>query len=122
VVNPASAGARTLAALGAIYCASAVALGAYAAHAAPAAARDRIDTAVLFLFLHGLALVALLPQLHGPLRLALAAALAAGTALFAGSVAAAALFGLPSMLAPVGGMLLIGGWAGMAVALLQKRN
>jgi uncharacterized membrane protein YgdD (TMEM256/DUF423 family) len=121
-MTPASLPARLLAALGALYCAIAVGLAAYAAHAATGAARERLDSAVLLLFVHGLALVALRPQLRGRLRTAAAAVLAVGVSLFAGSVAAAALFGSSSWPAPYGGSLLIIGWLLLAAGLLRRAD
>ena len=109
--------ARLFAAVGALFCAIAIALGAYAAHAVDAAAGARLQTASLYLFLHGIALLALQPRLRTRGRLLVAGTLVLGVLLFAGSLVGAALFGWPTRLAPAGGMLMIGGW--VAWALLQ---
>jgi len=107
---------RALAALGALFCAAATALSAYAAHGADALVRGRLESAALFLFLHGLALLVLAPR---GLRWT-ALGLAAGTLLFSGSLVGAALLGLPTTLAPAGGMLLIASWLLAAIALLRR--
>lgn len=106
--------ARVLAVLAPLYCAAGVALGAYASHGSLAPlARERLALAALFAFGHGLGLVALRAQ---DSRLALLArwAIAAGVALFSGSLAAAALAALPTAAAPAGGMLMICGWVLLA--------
>ncbi len=106
---------RLLAVLAPILCAAGVALGAYASHAAAAPlARERLALAALFAFGHGIGLVALQSRSS---RLAIAARsmLAVGVLLFSGSLAGAALAGLPTVAAPLGGMLLIAGWLLVAV-------
>jgi uncharacterized membrane protein YgdD (TMEM256/DUF423 family) len=112
---------RMFAALGALYCATAVGMGAWAAHAVAGAARLRLETAVLYLFLHGLGLVALAPQLDSRLRRLAAAAIVVGSLLFCGSLVAAAAFGASTRLAPIGGGLLILSWLVLAGALLRGR-
>ena len=102
------------AAVGAVYCAAAVALGAYAAHGADAASRPRLDSAMLYLFLHGVALIALQARMRGRVDAVLAAAIATGCALFSGSLIGGALFGWPTTLAPIGGSTLIIAWLGVA--------
>jgi uncharacterized membrane protein YgdD (TMEM256/DUF423 family) len=106
--------ARVLAVLAPLLCAVGVALGAYASHAAAPMARQRLGLAALFAFAHGLSLLALASRAS---RLALAARwmLAIGVLLFSGSLAAAALAGLPSLAAPLGGMLLIAAWLLLAI-------
>lgn len=104
-----------LAMAGAVLAATAVALAAYASHAATPEARMRLFMAAAFAFGHGAVLVALdTPAMRRPGRIALGS-LFAGTLLFAGSLAGAALAGLPTRLAPMGGLLLIGGWLLLAV-------
>ena len=106
---------RLLAVVAPILCAAGVALGAYASHAAAVPlARERLGLAALFAFGHGLGLVALQSRTS---RLAFAArgVLAVGVLLFSGSLAGAALAGLPTVAAPLGGMLMIAGWLLVAV-------
>jgi uncharacterized membrane protein YgdD (TMEM256/DUF423 family) len=111
---------RALAAVGALLAAMAVALAAYAAHAADGDTRSALQTAAAFAFGHGVALAALAPQTTRRLgRLALAALLL-GTLLFSGSLAAAHTFATPTRLAPVGGLLMIGGWLLYAVHALRR--
>ncbi|GAB1408025.1 hypothetical protein MASR1M8_19440 [Thermomonas brevis] len=108
--SPAHPSSRALAAAGSVLAAVAVALAAYAAHGAEGAAQLRLAQAAAFGFGHGLALAALAPAAARPLgRLALAAMLA-GVLLFSGSLVGGALLGLPTALAPLGGMLMIGAW------------
>jgi uncharacterized membrane protein YgdD (TMEM256/DUF423 family) len=111
--------ARAAAAIGALLCGIAVALGAYAAHAADPAAARRLAIAALFGFGHGLALVALRARV-GKLAIFVRGTLLAGVALFAGSLAWAATMGGQARLAPLGGTLLMLGWLLAAVELLRK--
>jgi uncharacterized membrane protein YgdD (TMEM256/DUF423 family) len=108
------------AAAGALLAAAGVGLGAYAAHAATPDARLRLYMAAAFAFGHGASLAVL--AMDCPRRLGRAAswALLVGTVLFAGSLAGAALAGLPTRLAPLGGLLLIGGWLLLAVDRLRR--
>ena len=110
---------RFVSALAALFCAAAVALGAYAAHAADAQSRQRLALAAAFAFGHGLALLALRAR-EGRLAIATRACFVAGTICFSGSLAGAALLGLPTALAPAGGMLLILAWLLAAADLLRK--
>ena len=110
-------GRRFAAALGAALCAIAVGLGAYAAHAASDTARTRLDTAVLYLFLHGLALAVFALRQRGWLSAASLILWIAGCAGFCGSLVAAALWGAPTMFAPVGGIAFMLGWLLQAVVL-----
>jgi uncharacterized membrane protein YgdD (TMEM256/DUF423 family) len=113
---------RAVAAIGAWLCASAVALAAYAAHAAAGLPQMRLQTAALFAFGHGLALVVLAPRASTRgMRIGLGALLG-GVLLFSGSLAAEALFGLRPRLAPFGGMLLIGGWLLLGAMMLKKEK
>ena len=110
--------ARALSAFGAVACSLAVALGAYAAHIAAAQSQQRIGLAALFLFGHGLALLALAPRAHSRMQLVALIGLVLGVLLFSGSLALAALFGTSTLLAPFGGSLLILAWLLYAVATL----
>jgi uncharacterized membrane protein YgdD (TMEM256/DUF423 family) len=101
---------RWLAACGSVLAGMAVALAAYASHAASPDARERLALAAAFAFGHGAVLAVLGRDASGRLgRVALSAQFA-GTLLFAGSLAGAALAGWPTGLAPFGGMLIIAGW------------
>ena len=116
-------------ALGALYCALAVAGGAFGAHAlrarleAPALAQW--ETAARYLMYAGFGLMLVgLGQLHAPRSgFALAAPLlAAGGAIFTGTVAALALGG-PRWLGavtPLGGAAFIAGWIVLAWAVWPR--
>ena len=101
---------RYIAAIGSLLAGLAVALSAYAMHAAEAAAQARLLQAAIFAFAHGVALTALAPLAQRPTGLLALAMLLGGVFLFSGSLLAAAMLGLPSTLAPFGGALMIGGW------------
>ena len=109
---------RKLSAFGAVACSLAVALGAYAAHVATAQSQQRIGLAALFLFGHGLALLALAPRAQSRMQLLALSGLLIGVLLFSGSLALAALFGTSTLFAPFGGSLLILGWLLYAVGIL----
>lgn len=101
---------RYLAAVGSLLAALAVALSAYAMHAAGPETQARLLQAAIFAFAHGVALTALAPLAQRPTGLLALAMLLGGALLFSGSLLAAAMLGLPSTLAPFGGALMIGGW------------
>lgn len=111
---------RWLTASGALFASAGVALSAYAAHASDIAARGSLQSAALFALLHGVALAAL-PR-HTVRRTGLVALLmlALGTLLFSGSLVAAHVFGMPTRLAPFGGMLLIFGWLVFAADAIRR--
>lgn len=110
---------RSLAALGALFCAAATALSAYAAHAVDELARARLQPAALFLFLNGIGLLVLTQRRAPGLRWA-SLGIALGTLLFSGSLVMVALSGGSASLAPFGGSLLILAWLGAAALLLRK--
>jgi len=114
-----SAAARGMRAAGAVLAAVAVALSAYAAHGAEAEARAGLQTAALFAFGHGLALVALPRARLSRTALAALAMLLAGTLLFSGALVSKYLFGGSSGTAPFGGSVLILGWLLCAVSVLK---
>jgi uncharacterized membrane protein YgdD (TMEM256/DUF423 family) len=114
------AAVRACEATGALGCALAVALGAYAAHGLDAAARTRVEPALLYLFLHGLTLTLLAARQSTRLERAALGCWLAGTVLFCGSVVGAVLAGFSTRLAPLGGLLLIAGWLLQAVAALRR--
>ena len=112
---------RLFAAAGALVLALAVGLGAYAAHAvSDPAAKGRLDTAVLYLVIHGLALCIFAPRQSGLMARFVLGGWLLGTLLFCGSLIAGALWGTPTTLAPFGGMLLIASWLLRAVASLRR--
>lgn len=111
---------RLLTASGAVFASAGVALSAYAAHAADIAARGSLQSAALFALLHGVALAAL--SRHAARRTGLVALLmlALGTLLFSGTLVAAHALGMPTRLAPFGGMLLILGWLVFAIDAMRR--
>ena len=114
-----SRGSSPLAAADALCAALAVALGAYATHAATGAAQGQLQAAAAVAFGHGIALAALGRAGMARLRRAALGALLLGTLLFAGSVVLHALAGIAPVLAPLGGMLLIAAWLLLALDLLR---
>lgn len=115
-------------ALGALYGALAVILGALGAHAllpqgeAAAQALARFRTAQSYHFYHALALLAvgLLAQSRPSVALTFAGAcFGAGVLLFCGSLYLSALQLAPPSLAPLGGVLLILGWLALIWAALR---
>ncbi len=110
---------RLLGALGGFACAGAVALGAYASHGVSGQPQAWLQTASLYLFLHGLALLCLSPSAHSRLDRAGLGIMTFGLALFCGSLIGAALFGASTRLAPMGGSALILSWLAIGVARLR---
>ncbi|KAA2286367.1 DUF423 domain-containing protein [Arenimonas fontis] len=109
---------RVLAAGGAVACAVAVGLSAWASHGLSGDAARLVGLAAAFAFAHGLALALLAPRerLIGPWMLA------AGLLLFAGSLLGKALAGWPGTLAPAGGVLLMAGWLVIAFGVFRRRD
>lgn len=101
---------RLLGGIGSVLAGIAVGLSAYAAHGVEGEAQARLAQAAAFAFAHGLALTALAPLVQRRRALIALAAMLAGVLLFSGSLAGAALLGMPTALAPFGGMLMIGAW------------
>lgn len=111
--------ARVTAAFGALACALAVGLAAYASHGLEGQAAARTGLAALFAFGHGLALLLLAPAATSRLRGIGLGALAVGLCLFSGSLLAAVFAGAPTGLAPAGGLLLMLGWLMIGVDALR---
>lgn len=109
-----------LAVNGALCAGAAVALSAYAAHAVDGTAQSRLQTAAVFAFGHGVALIALAPGTSRALRKFALLALYLGALLFSGSLVFNVLAQWPTTLAPLGGMLLIGGWLALAIDLARR--
>lgn len=105
---------------GALCAAAAVALSAYAAHAADLSSQSRLQTAALFAFGHGIALVVLAPSVSRRLGRVALLALYVGVLLFCGSLVFNVLAQWPTTLAPFGGMLLIAGWLAFALDLARS--
>ncbi|MCX7556334.1 DUF423 domain-containing protein [Xanthomonadaceae bacterium JHOS43] len=113
---------RFAAALGAVFCAVAVGLGAYAAHAAPDVAKSRLDTAALHLFFHGFALAVFALRQRGRWASASLVLWLAGCISFSGSLVAGALWGASTAMAPIGGIAFMLGWLSCAMAMLQPNT
>ena len=110
-----------LALSGGLLAAVAVGLSAYASHGIAAAqAQSHVQTAALFAFGHGLALAALVPSTTRRMGKAAVCLLLLGTLLFAGSLVGGALWGLPTRLAPAGGITLMLGWVLWAVDAVRR--
>lgn len=110
---------RWLRAAGALLAGASVALAAYASHAGNPATRGNLEIAALFGFGHGIALAALARGTLSRLASAGLAMLLSGTLLFGGALLGKALAGTTSAPAPIGGMLMIGGWLVLAAAALR---
>jgi len=102
--------------IGAALCFLAVALGAFGAHALKAMllthnSRDVWNTAVLYHFLHGLAVVTL--GYHASGSRVVCSLFLAGILLFSGSLYALALTGASWLgpITPLGGLCFLAGWA-----------
>ena len=111
-----------LAASGAVLAATAVALAAYASHGLHGVDQSRLQTAAVFAFGNGLALAALAPQTTRTLGQLALLALLLGVLLFSGSLAGSVLARWPTTLAPMGGVLMIGGWLGLAVDFIRREE
>ena len=109
-----------LVAVGALLAGLSVGLSAYAAHAANGEARAALQTAAVFGFGHGIALVVLGRAVRGALEMTSLLALLLGTLLFAGALVSRHLFAGPAFFAPWGGMLTMLGWLLQAVAALRR--
>lgn len=111
---------RLLAASGALLAAAAVALSAYASHGLDGLAQSRLQTAAMFAFGHGIALAALAPAATRRLGLLAVSLLATGVLLFSGSLVFNVVAQWPTALAPLGGMLLVGGWVLWATDAMRR--
>jgi uncharacterized membrane protein YgdD (TMEM256/DUF423 family) len=111
---------------GSLAMALAVAAGAYASHAARSAAHPEaprlLQTAVLFMLVHGLGILAagiLARPVASPWLVASAALHVAGIVLFCGSLWILAMSGRSLGVAPFGGLCFIAGWLALAGYALQ---
>jgi uncharacterized membrane protein YgdD (TMEM256/DUF423 family) len=108
-----------------------VGLGAFGAHALKETltASGRVDTfelAVKYQFYHTLALLAiglLMNKIPGAALMVSSGLIAGGVILFSGSLYLLALtsFRFVVFLTPIGGVLMLAGWATMAYAILTKK-
>ena len=106
---------------GALLAASAVGLGAYAAHGvADAHAQSNLQTAALYAFGHGIALAALAAGTTRTLGRVALYVLLLGSLLFCGSLMLNATVGVSSRLAPVGGISMMFGWVLWALDALRR--
>jgi len=112
--------ARLLAFAGALLAAAAVALSAYAAHAAQAEDAQRLHSAALFAFGHGIALTALVPRRPRFFRTMALVLLLLGTLVFSGSLAGAVFSGMTTRFAPIGGSMMILAWVLYAIDALRR--
>jgi uncharacterized membrane protein YgdD (TMEM256/DUF423 family) len=110
---------RGLAAAGALFSASAIALGAVVAHSQALDVRERLAPALTYLLAHGIALAVLAPRARSAWSLASLLMLVLGTLLFCGSVLGGRLLGWPGALAPTGGTLMILAWIVHAIGALR---
>ena len=111
----------TLLRIAGAFCFVAVALGAFGAHALKASLEssgmlDAWNKAVLYHFLHAIALAAL--ALHGAGNRAVYFLLAAGILLFSGSLYAMALTNIRWLgaITPLGGLCFLAGWAWLIIS------
>lgn len=109
-----------LAAGGGLYAAIAMALAAYAAHAASGAAQSQLQLAAVVAFGHGVALAALAPGARSRIAQLALCGLWWGVLLFSGSLVGNATAHWPVTLAPFGGGLLIVAWLVVSFELLRR--
>ena len=118
--------ARLILVLGTLAMAVGVAAGAYASHAAkgaqhPDAAR-LLQSAVLYMLVHGLGMIAagiLARPVASPWLVAAAMLFLAGIVLFSGSLWWLAMTGKSLGIAPIGGVAFIAGWLAFAFWAFQ---
>ena len=110
-----------LAFCGALLAASAIGLGAYAAHGvADAHAQSNLQMASLYAFGHGIALAALAAGTTRTLGRVALYVLLLGSVLFCGSLVLNATVGTSSRLAPVGGIGMMLGWVLWGLDALRR--
>jgi uncharacterized membrane protein YgdD (TMEM256/DUF423 family) len=118
-----NARARVLLGLAAINGLLAVAAGAFGAHGATGAAREWLRTAGDYGLIHSLAVFAAWPLMRQGSRAAGIAAwlFLAGAVIFSGSLDAMAISGRLWLgaVTPIGGLLLLAGWATLAFAAFK---
>jgi len=117
-VSGARVGQRWLSFAGALLAAAAVALSAYAAHAA-ADGQANLGTAAAIAFGHGVALVVLARMPQRRMAVLALVALLLGTLLFSGGLLVAHIAGVHARTAPFGGTLLILAWLAYAIDALR---
>jgi uncharacterized membrane protein YgdD (TMEM256/DUF423 family) len=116
---------RLLLGLAAIVGLASVAAGAFGAHGATGAAKDWLRTAGEYGLIHSLAVFAAFALVREGSRAAAAAGwlFLAGAVIFSGSLDMMALSGQLWLgaVTPIGGLLLLGGWATLAFAAARPR-
>jgi uncharacterized membrane protein YgdD (TMEM256/DUF423 family) len=116
---------RFLLGLAAIAGFASVAAGAFGAHGAAGAAKDWLRTAGEYGLIHSLAVFAAFGLMRKGSRAAEAAGwlFLAGAVIFSGSLDAMALSGQLWLgaVTPIGGLLLLAGWASLAVAAFRLK-
>ena len=116
---------RSLAVFAALNGALAVGLGAFAAHGAGPQVKQLLTTGAHYELAHALlALVCAVWPLRSRTIVLAGWLAAAGGLVFALALSALALLSLPAMgaVAPVGGLLMIGGWLTVAFTALRSRS
>lgn len=111
---------RSLIATGALLAGLAVALSAYASHAADGAERTSLYVAAALALAHGIAMCALVPQAVRRLGTAALSGLLLGTLLFSGGIVFRHFAGFSLGLTPAGGSLMILSWLLYAIDALKR--
>lgn len=109
-------------AIGALMCATSVALSAYANHGLEAQAQDRMLLAAYFAFAHGLSLIVLARVSHSKSDLGACSLMLAGLLMFSGSLISSVIWQTATTLAPAGGIALILSWCWSAVNLMRLKD
>lgn len=120
-MNSKSIWQRIFSGIGALLCAAAVALSAYANHGLEAESQQRMLLAAYFAFAHGLSLLVLARISDGKSQLGACGLMFIGLLFFSGSLASAAVWQTATTLAPAGGMALILAWCWTAFNLFTAK-
>lgn len=108
--------------MGALLCATSVALSAYASHGLEAQSQDRMLLAAYFSFAHGLSLIVLARVSDSKSNLGTCSLMFAGLLMFSGSLVSAVMWQTATTLAPAGGIALILSWCWAAVSFLRLKE
>jgi len=122
LIHKVSSFQRALVAMGAVLAGLAVALSAYASHAADGAERTSLFVAAALALAHGITLCALVPQTVRRLGVVALCGLLLGTLLFSGGIVFRHFAGFSLGLTPSGGSLMILSWLLYAVDALKRSN
>lgn len=113
---------RVPARLGALLAGASIGLSAWASHGLPPGReQDNLLLACVYGFAHGAVLALAAARVAGRLGVIALWLLLLGVLLFAGSLAGSALAGWSTAAAPVGGLLMMAGWAVLAWRPLLRR-